>query len=74
MLLGKAKTPGKTYGLRRSRGGKTKRRDPDKQKYTRREGSHSSAPTHLRCSHGDFPGGPVAKTPCFQCRGTRFIP
>ena len=23
---------------------------------------------------GDFPGGPVAKTPCSQCRGLRFIP
>lgn len=21
---------------------------------------------------GDFPGGPVAKTPCSQCRGPRF--
>ena len=23
-------------------------------------------------SKGDFPGGPVVKTPCFQCRGHRF--
>ena len=22
----------------------------------------------------DFPGGPVAKTPCSQCRGPRFDP
>ena len=22
----------------------------------------------------DFPGGPVVKTPCFQCRGPRLIP
>ena len=22
----------------------------------------------------DFPGGPVGKTPCFQCRGPRLIP
>ena len=22
----------------------------------------------------DFPGGPVVKTPCFQCRGTGSIP
>ena len=22
----------------------------------------------------DFPGGPVVKTPCFQCRGCRFSP
>ena len=22
----------------------------------------------------DFPSGPVAKTPCFQCRGPRFHP
>ena len=23
---------------------------------------------------GDFPGGPVAKTPCSQCRGLGSIP
>ena len=23
---------------------------------------------------GNFPGGPVAKTPCFQCRGSGFDP
>ena len=23
---------------------------------------------------GDFPGGPVVKTPCFQCRGHKFNP
>ena len=23
---------------------------------------------------GNFPGGPVAKTPCSQCRGPRFDP
>ena len=23
---------------------------------------------------GDFPGGPVVKTPCSQCRGSRFDP
>jgi len=23
---------------------------------------------------GDFPGGPVVKTPCFYCRGHRFDP
>ena len=23
---------------------------------------------------GDFPGGPVVKTPCFHCRGQRFDP
>ena len=22
----------------------------------------------------DFPGGPMVKTPCFQCRGCRFNP
>ena len=24
--------------------------------------------------HWDFPGGPMAKTPCFQCRGPGFDP
>ena len=24
---------------------------------------------HINESSGDFPGGPVLKTPCFQCRG-----
>ena len=23
---------------------------------------------------GDFPGGPVVKTPCFECRGLEFDP
>ena len=27
----------------------------------------------IRWVHGD-PGGPVAKTPCSQCRGPRFDP
>ena len=26
------------------------------------------------CLHWDFPGGPVLKTPHFQCRGHRFHP
>ena len=26
----------------------------------------------LKLSWGHFPGGPVAKTPCFQCRGSGF--
>jgi len=30
-------------------------------------------PTSKRKSR-DFPGGPVAKTSCSQCRGHRFIP
>ena len=25
-------------------------------------------------SYKDFPGGPVARTPCFHCRGHRFDP
>ena len=29
---------------------------------------------HLKVTRGDFPGGPVVKTPCFQCRGCRFDP
>ena len=33
------------------------------------------SPLHyLKVTKGDFPGGPVVKTPCFQCRGCRFHP
>ena len=33
------------------------------------------SPLHyLKVTKGDFPGGPVVKTPCFQCRGCRFDP
>ena len=28
----------------------------------------------LKSPQGDFPGGPVVKTPCFHCRGPRFHP
>ena len=31
-------------------------------------------PTKLEMVVGDFPGGPVAKTPSSQCRGLRFNP
>ena len=30
--------------------------------------------THTRKSFGDFPGGPVTKTLCSQCRGPGFDP
>ena len=31
--------------------------------------------TALKCRLSyDFPGGPVVKTPCFQCRGHEFNP
>ena len=29
---------------------------------------------YLNYVHGDFPGGPVAKTPSSQCRGPGFNP
>ena len=29
---------------------------------------------NLRIWFRDFPGGPIAKTPCFQCRGPEFNP
>ena len=29
---------------------------------------------HLEAFTQDFPGGPVAKTPCFQCRVQGFKP
>ena len=29
---------------------------------------------HLNVIHWDFPGSPVVKTLCFQCRGYRFNP
>ena len=29
---------------------------------------------HLRTCLGDFPGGPVVRTLCFQCRGCGFDP
>ena len=28
----------------------------------------------LKLNSGDFPGGPVVKTLCFQCRGLKFNP
>ena len=28
----------------------------------------------LKRTQGDFPGSPVVKTLCFQCRGCRFYP
>ena len=31
-------------------------------------------PTSRESGEGDFPGGPVAKTPCSQCRGPGFDP
>ena len=36
----------------------------------------STAPVHLKTKFvtGDFPGGPVGKTPCSQCRGPGFDP
>ena len=35
-------------------------------------GWHAAAATISKVPGGDFPGGPVAKTPCSQCRGPRF--
>ena len=34
------------------------------------------SPKHLEkeSDFGDFPGGPVVKTLCFQCRGTGSVP
>ena len=29
---------------------------------------------HNNVQTEDFPGGPVAKTPCYQCRGPGFDP
>ena len=29
---------------------------------------------NLKNDIGDFPGGPVVKIPCIQCRGRRFDP
>ena len=31
-------------------------------------------PWQLKNYSGDFPGGPVVKTPCFHCRGRRLDP
>ena len=33
-----------------------------------------SPEVHQKIMDGDFPGGPVAKTPCSQCRGPGFDP
>ena len=37
-------------------------------------GGRSRESNYLQIHFRDFPGGPVVKTPCFQCRGVGLIP